>query len=288
MVYRFGSGTFQYELVEGWGALPEGWEFRQVAGVACDSHDNVYAFHRGMHPVIVFNREGTVIRSWGDGVLAEAHGMFIDTADNLFLVDRGAHTIEKYAPDGSHALRIGERYQCAPKFSDRPFNLPQGVATAPNGDIYVADGKCNNAVHRFTAAGGFVQSWGSAGTAPGQFNEPHGIWVLPNGEVMVADRGNDRIQFFTPEGQFTHEWTNVEHPDHIYVAPDGTVYLTEIDSQSVVILAPNGRELCRWGGGKSHDPGLFWGAHGIWVDSHNDLYVSEVQKGRRVQKFRRV
>lgn len=288
MAPRFGRGEFQYELVEGWGVLPAGWELRQVAGVACDSRDHVHLFHRGMHPVIEFTPAGDVVRGWGDGLLAEAHGLHIDRADNLYLVDRGAHTIEKYSPYGTRTLRIGERFQSSPKHSDRPFNLPQGVAVAPAGDIYVADGKYNNAVHRFSADGAHLQSWGGHGSGPGQFDEPHGAWVLPDGEVMIADRGNDRIQFFTPDGRFTRAWTNIEHPDHLYVSPDGTVYLTEIDSQSVVILDADGRELCRWGGHNSYEPGLFWGAHGIWADSRGDLYVSEVQRGRRVQKFRRV
>jgi hypothetical protein len=101
--------------------------FNEVAGVAVDSHDRVYAFHRGMHPVVVFDRDGAVLRGWGDGVLGQAHGMHIDAQDNLFLVDRGAHVIEKWSPDGKRLLRIGEKWQCAPKFSDRPFNMPQGA-----------------------------------------------------------------------------------------------------------------------------------------------------------------
>ncbi len=53
-----GGGELRFEVVEGWGQLPEGWVFKQVAGVAVDSKDRVYALNRGEHPVIVFDREG--------------------------------------------------------------------------------------------------------------------------------------------------------------------------------------------------------------------------------------
>ena len=219
---RFGTDGFQYELVEGWGRLPEGWEFKEVAGVAVDSQDRVYAYHRGMRPIIVFSREGELLSAWGDGMLAEAHGMYIDEHDHLFLVDRGAHTIEKCTPEGKVLLTLGEKYQSSPKYSNLPFNRPQGVATARNGDIYVADGRRYNfCVHQFTASGQYVRSWGKKGSGPGEFAEPHSVWVLGDGTVMVGDRGNDRIQYFTPEGTFIRQWTALEHPDHFYVTADG-------------------------------------------------------------------
>jgi sugar lactone lactonase YvrE len=286
---RFGQGEYQYELVEGWGQLPSGWEFKEVAAIAVDSQDRVYAYHRGMRPVIVFSRSGDVIGSWGDGFLAEAHGMYIDASDQLFMVDRGGHTIEKCTSEGRKLLTIGEKYQCAPKYSNLPFNMPQGVATAPSGEIYVADGRrYSHAVHKFSADGKHLKSWGRQGNGPGEFGEPHSVWILPDGTVMVGDRGNDRIQYFTADGDFIRAWTGLEHPDHFYVAPDGTVYIAEIRTHTINIYSPDGKRLSRWGGQASHEPGQFFAPHGVWVDRHGDLYVSEVMKGRRVQKFARV
>ena len=53
-----GQHKIAYEVLEGWEHMPEGWSFIEVAGVACDSNDNVYVFNRGDHPMIVFDKEG--------------------------------------------------------------------------------------------------------------------------------------------------------------------------------------------------------------------------------------
>ncbi len=38
---KMSTGRLSYKVVEGWGKLPEGWTFKQVAGVAVDSKDRV-------------------------------------------------------------------------------------------------------------------------------------------------------------------------------------------------------------------------------------------------------
>ena len=76
-----GSGTHRYRVVENWARLPEGWEFKDVGAVAVDSKDRVYVFNRGEHPMIVFDRDGNFIRSWGEGTFPRAHGLHIDAND---------------------------------------------------------------------------------------------------------------------------------------------------------------------------------------------------------------
>ena len=68
-----GTGKYTYEPAEGWGKLPDGWRYVEVAGVDVDSKDNVYLITRGEHPVIVFDREGNFLRSWGEGLFTPPH-----------------------------------------------------------------------------------------------------------------------------------------------------------------------------------------------------------------------
>ena len=60
---------------------------------------------------------------------------------------------------------------------DAPFNHPTAAAQAPDGEIYVADGYGNSSVHRFTADGRLIRTWGGHGTGPGAFTTPHAIAV---------------------------------------------------------------------------------------------------------------
>jgi len=110
--------------------------------------------------------------------------------------------------------------------------------------------------------------------------------VDSSGRVLVYDRENHRIQVFTPEGEHITMWTGFKQPTDIYIDPDDIVYVSELGDR-VSILDLEGNLLARWGDERSHDPGKFWGAHGIWVCARGDIYVSEVLGGQRVQKFAR-
>ena len=101
MTLTLGSGEYQYHVNENWAKLPEGWEFRDVAGVAVDSKDNVYVFNRGDHPMMVFNKDGEFIKSWGEGVFPRAHGITMSPDGNVFCTDDGDPTVRKGSLDGA-------------------------------------------------------------------------------------------------------------------------------------------------------------------------------------------
>jgi len=102
-----GSGEYRYRIAEGWQKLPEGWELGDVAAVGVDRHDNVYAFHRGKHPMIVFDREGNFLRSWGDDIFKRAHGISMAPDDTIFCTDDGDHTVRRCTLDG-RVLKQGD------------------------------------------------------------------------------------------------------------------------------------------------------------------------------------
>ena len=71
MTMTLGTGDLLYQPVEDWEKLPEGWSFVEVPGVAVDSSDQVYLFNAGEHPVIVCDRDGNVLRTWGQGMFSD-------------------------------------------------------------------------------------------------------------------------------------------------------------------------------------------------------------------------
>src|SRR5206468_12748985 len=101
-----GSGSYRYEVVESWAKLPAGWTFGPVSAVATDSQDRVYAFQRKDPPILVFDREGNLLNSWGNGAFLFAHGIFI-ADDTVYLTDRDSSVCLIYTLDGKPIQMLG-------------------------------------------------------------------------------------------------------------------------------------------------------------------------------------
>jgi DNA-binding beta-propeller fold protein YncE len=299
-----GEGKYRYQAVVHWEQLPPGWSFVEVAGVATDSLDRVYVFNRGAHPVIVFDRDGKFLKSWGEGIVVRAHGIHIGPDDVVYLTDDLDHTVRKFTTDGKLLQTLGTSGQPSDtgivgidyrtiRRPGLPFNRPTNVALTADGGLLVTDGYGNCRVHRFTADGNLVESWGQPGDGPGQFNLPHGIAVDRAGRIYVADRENSRIQIFGPHGEFLTQWTDVSRPMQVFIDRDDTVFVAEVGWRAgrfpwqeapadppparVSIFDRNGRLLSRWGGrAEPTTPGEFFAPHDICVDSQGAIYVGEV------------
>jgi DNA-binding beta-propeller fold protein YncE len=195
-----GSGEYTYRVEEGWAKLPPGYEMNDIGGVGVDRQDRVYVFHRGAHPMLVFDREGNFLRSWGDGIFSRPHGVHIAPDDSIYCTDDGDHSVRKCTLEGKVLLTLGIPGRPAPKGSGEPFNRCTHTALSPQGDIYVSDGYGNSRIHKYSPDGKLLFSWGETGTDPGQFNLPHNISCDADGWVYVADRENHRIQVFDGSG----------------------------------------------------------------------------------------
>jgi DNA-binding beta-propeller fold protein YncE len=279
-----GAGRYAFEVHEHWGVLPTGWTFGPVSAVATDSQDRVYAFQRKDPPVIVFDRHGTYLTSWGSGAITDPHGISI-TNDVVYLTDRNDHVAVKFTLDGKPLMVLGQRGQPSdtgatkdielPPRSAGPFNKPTEMVVAPSGDLYVSDGYRNSRVHRFSSEGGLLASWGNPGKeAPGDFHLPHSLWVDGQGSVYVCDRENSRIQVFTAEGRFIAQWRDIHRPTDIYISPEEIAYISEI-RPSVSILDKRGTVLARFDSPSGH---------GLWVDSAGDIYLAS-NSGRSLTKY---
>jgi hypothetical protein len=294
----------RYKPVVRWEHLPPGWTFVEVAGVAVDSKDRVYVFNRGLHPVIVFDRDGRFLSSWGEGVFQRAHGITIGPDDAVYCTDDLDHTVRKFTPEGELLLTfgtsgrpaetgvVGNDYRTIGR-GGPPFNRPTNVALAADGSLHITDGYGNARVHKFSADGKLLFSWGEPGAGPGQFNLPHGIALDRDGRVFVADRENSRLQIFTADGKFITEWTDVARPMQVCIDGSDRVYAAEVGWRAglfpwqtapanppgarISVFTRDGELLSRWGGGA--DPcaaGDFFAPHDLCLDSRGDLYVGEV------------
>jgi len=288
---ELGTAEYTYEVAEGWGKLPDGWSFKEAAAVGVDSKDNVYVFNRGEHPVIIFDREGNFLSSWGEGIFPRAHGVTMGPDDTIFLTDDGDHTMRHCTLDGKVLMTLGISGKPAPFMSGDPFNRCTHLAIDPsNGDFFISDGYGNARVHKYSPDGKLLLSWGESGTGPGQFNIAHNIATDKDGWVYVADRENQRMQVFDRNGKFETQWINMAKPCGLFIDQSSElVYVGELGvaigpnslayglGPRVSIMDTKGNTLARLGDGpEGINPGQFTAPHGVCVDSHGDIYVGEV------------
>jgi len=286
----------------GWGDDLPAMRDRDIPDVAV-ADGEVFLAYRDPASIVVCDLDGGFGRVVGLGVIERPHGVTV-AGGRIYVVDESRHTIHVFERSGEWASSFGSGpsdpgFPAAGLHPTRitrphgPFTRPTRLAVAPDGDIYVSDGYGNCRIHRFAPDGQALRlSWGSPGTKPGAFNIPHSVDVDRQGRVLVCDRENDRIQVFDQEGGFVEQWQDLHRPQAIAEAKDGVLYVAEgawgpgyvSPTQGPVepcpsrvsVLAPDGRRLGTIGPGDDADvPADFVSAHGIAVDSDDDLYVVE-------------
>jgi DNA-binding beta-propeller fold protein YncE len=308
----YGSGKYSFELVDGWAKLNNGESFLDVCGIAIDRKDQVYILNRGKYPLMIFNPDGDLISSWGEGYFNRAHGICIGPDGAIYCTDDKNHTVTKFDNEGNVLMTLGTKDKSSDtgyrQLSDifesiasitrsgPPFNRPTGVALSSSRNIYVSDGYGNARVHKFSPDGELLSSWGEPGGGPSQFRIPHSIRVDVHDHVWVSDRENSRIQVFNDKGEFLTQWTDLIRPTDLSIVGDDVVYVSEL-CKRLSIFTTDGKLLTRWGN-EGHDVknSLFVAPHAIAVDSRGDLYVGEVSMSyakinrgsRTVQKFSRI
>ncbi len=288
---QFGTGEYKYELIRDFLKMPPGQSLGIVSRVAADAQDRIYVFQRKDPPVVVFDRDGKYLGSWGSGEVTDPHGLKI-VGDVVYTTDRSDSIAKSFTLEGKPLMQLGQRgvhsdTGCtgAPWLAHRaagPFNHPTEMIAHPNGDIYVTDGYRNARVHRFTRDGQLVTSWGAPGKGPGEFHLPHSIAIDADGKLCVADRANKRIQLFSPDGEFLGQWTGMGGPNDITRGKDGNFYIAEQEDGDkpayVCVRDANGNVLVRL---ESRH------VHGVGVDSRGDIYAG-LTVDRSVDKFVRI
>lgn len=278
--------TYQFEVEENWGLGSNGKVMGGVVpDVAVDSQDRVFVTRREPPAILLYDRDGRYLSTFGDDVLSNPHNIWIDADDRVFVADTDDHTIRIFTVDGELLTTLGTENKAG--VPGQPFNRPTKAMAAPSGQIFVSDGYGQYRVHRFSADGALEHSWGEEGDGPGQFALPHDLWIDPRERVLVTDRTNNRIQLFDFDGNYLEEWTDIIAPNNLHIHED-ILYAAEAPGR-VSLYDLDGNLVSRWGS-KGEAPGQFPDpAHGIAVDSNGDVYVSEVPYlPDRIQKFTRI
>lgn len=236
-----------------WGELPDGREWGSTSAVypspdgmtiwvaercganSCAGADDV-------DPVLQFDLDGNLLRSFGAGMIYWPHGIYVDREGDVWVADavgygpepegRG-HEIIKFNPGGEVLMRLGEKGN--PGRSQTQFTRPSDMLVAPDGSIFVVDGHHadgNNRVVKFATDGTYLLEWGETGTADGQFRDPHALAMDSQGRLFVGDRANSRIQIFTQEGEHLETWHQFGRPSGLFIDENDVLYSADSESNS--------------------------------------------------------
>jgi len=235
-----------YRTTRDWGELPPSIKkWPAVTAVECAPDGTVYVVERCSNnscvgrtepPILKYDRNGKLLKAWGEGLFNFPHGATLDSQGNLWVTDARAeggkgNQVFKFDPNGKILMTLGK----AGVSGSGPdaFDQPTDVVVAPSGDIFVTDshrnGK-NNRVVKFSKDGKFVKEWGTKGSGPGQISEPHTIAMDSRGRLFVGDRENNRIQIFDQDGKYITEWRQFSRPSGIYITKDDTMYVADSES----------------------------------------------------------
>jgi hypothetical protein len=280
-----GTDRYSYAVDTAWGRRDGGVRALGLAqGVSGDSQDRVYVFQRTpVACMLVFDRDGKLLGSWGEGSFGAPHGIWTNERDELLLTDTETHTVTKWTPEGKLLRTWGT--ERSPGAWSRPFNRPTKAVETADGEMYVADGYGNKHVHRYDTSGELIGSWGAEGSGPGEFVLPHDVWVDTRDRVLVCDRENRRVQHFDRAGSYLGEWSDWQNPMQIFVRDD-VMYVAHRGAE-VSIRTLDGELLARLPYESTAMEAPERTPHSIWVDSRGDIYVGEVLGENGLQKFSR-
>jgi len=324
-----GAGPYTYEAVHDWGTLPASIRWGNTHGVVEDAQRHIYVHHTvhatsdSADTVVVFDRDGRFVRSWGRAFRGVAHGLQLHREGGqefLYLTVNATNPRLSPQPElNAVVVKATLRGEIVWKIQGPPdvaayrdpnadgtpkrYN-PTNLAFAPNGDIYVGDGYGSYYVNQYNSRGEHIRTFGGKGSEPGQLNEPHGIWVdtrhAANPLLVVADRRNNRLQRFTLDGRHVDFIPGFRLPCHfderqgLVVVPDlhGRVTLMNDINALVAHLgdsnAPQWNNPLRTQTRDRFIPGQFICPHGACFDADGNIFVVEWVEVGRVTKLRKV
>jgi hypothetical protein len=322
-----GEGAFKYEVIHDWGVLPAHIRWGNTHGVVEDADGNIYVHHTvhatsdSADSMVVFDRTGKFVRSWGKEFRGVAHGLHLRKEGRdefLYLTVNATNpkmtpqpelhaVVVKATPKGEAVWKIQgpppiAAYSAGADGAPARYN-PTNVAIAPNGDIYVGDGYGSFHINQYNSRSEYIRTFGGRGSEPGQLNEPHGLWVDTRGKtplLVVADRRNNRLQRFTLDGKHVDFVPGFRLPCHfderagLVVIPDLHGRVTLLDSTNAIVAHLGDSNAASWNNPLRREPrekfipGQFICPHGACFDRDGNIFVVEWVEVGRVTKLRKV
>lgn len=274
-----GASPGTWDVLPSWGQLPAGLEWESASQISTTPEGQIVVLRRSSPAFVLLTPAGEVVRTWGQDLFRVAHGLRIDKDGFLWVTDNADNIVQKFSPDGTVLLTLGQKGVAGDDRATDAFDGPADVFVMTSGDVLVADGYRNSRIVRFSSDGAFRGIiGGTEGSGPGQFNVPHSVVVDSRGRIIVADAENSRLQVFDQQGTFLEQWTNFPSKPRgsMYITPDDTLYVSHVDAEAVTIMK-DGVVL-------DTVTGIGGRPHGVTLDRQGNLYVAN-PASRSVKKI---
>jgi hypothetical protein len=303
------AAAMEYKAVD-WLKLPEGRsQLGDMHGdVAVSSKGEVYVSVQDPQAGLqVYAPDGTYLRNVPDAP-SDFHGFVIrrqGDGEFIFGVRLRGQSIVKMTLEGKVVLSIPasaipDQFKITNARSGQLAVALTGLDVAANGDLYVTDGYASDYIHRFDRTGKYLQSFGGK-KEPYNFNTLHKIAIdtrFVPARIIACDRANNRVVHLSLDGELLGVVAkDLLLPAAVAVYGDYAV-IGELKGR-VTILDKAGQVVTRLGtntepgvGGNQIKPeqwrtGVVTSPHGVAVNEHGDLFVSEFNVFGRVDRFNR-
>jgi len=276
-------------FVQGWGGPGEGYDWVEIEhGIYVDPKGFVWIGGNGKtdHHLLKFTKDGKFVMQIGKKGESKGNS---DTRNVNMAADTFVHakTNELFVADGYGNKRI-----VVFNADTGAFKRMWGAFGKEPSDAKAAKAKIPEASR--------IPAMYETGPGPDQFDPPvHAARVSNDDLVYVSDRGGKRVQVFTLEGKFVAQafidrWCEAPHCGNgqtvastafshdpqqrfLYVASRSPARIWVLDRKTLQPLDSFGRPGVA--------PGEFYVLHHMNTDSKGNLYTTEVQDGKRAQKF---
>lgn len=323
-----GVDGHKYECDHEWAKLPTDLEWQTTHNIAIDSQGLIYITHQGigkkMDTILVFDKEGKFVRSFGKEFHGGGHGIEIRKEGS----DEFAYLSNTWTPDlkimkttlkGEVVWKKGKPETKEYQAKDAKYS-PTNICFTPDGGFIVGDGYGSAFIMSYDKDGNVKNTFGGAGKDDGKFRTPHGQWVddrdKANPKIVVCDRGNNRLCFFDMSGKFlsaTNPNAEVLFPAHVKTKGDvmmvADVYcrvsLFDKNNKLIVSLGEQTEDDIAYRKKavasmndktttplrtrpKDWTPGRFVTPHDATFDSEGNIFVAEWVVTGRVTKLKKV
>lgn len=287
-----GQGAFRYRVLRGWGHLDRAQVPVEDCHAITEDRDGriVVLTNETRNNLIVYTKNGEFVSKREDR-FPKAHALEFrndGSGDELLWITDTGGTIALCAPDGRQLRRItpdavGARYPDITKYS------PTNVAVMPDGDFFVSDGYGSHFVHHFDPGWTYIATFGGAGEGPEHLRQPHAVYLdqrRGRPELLVCDRANQRLTWFSAEGQLLREVpVPGSQPSNVVAMADNHLAIASLNGM-ILILDGSDRVVSVVGGeapryeGQELKPlvpfnAVFKHPHDVHADAAGDLYVAQ-------------